>query len=120
MAVGGGGGGGGGGEADGEITTFQPLFVLGKIADTFEVMGLHHFPIDIENTIESCHSDIYRNGSCIFKCGDYTIVVCESKRTKYFASLVPLIINTILSKHHLVIDIVAFIKRVNSYIKIRY
>lgn len=107
----GGGGGGGGGEADGEITTFQPLFVLGKIADTFEVMGLHHFPIDIENTIESCHSDIYRNGSCIFKCGDYTIVVCESKRTKYFASLVPLIINTILSKHHLVIDIVAFIKK---------
>ena len=95
-------------------------FCFGKIADTFEVMGLHHFPIDIENTIESCHSDIYRNGSCIFKCGDYTIVVCESKRTKYFASLVPLIINTILSKHHLVIDIVAFIKRVNSYIKIRY
>lgn len=94
-----------------EVTTFQPLFVLGKIADTFEVMGLHHFPIDIENTIESCHSDIYKNGSCIFKCSDYTIIVCESKRTKYFSSLVPLIVNTILSKHHVVIDIVAFIKK---------
>ena len=101
-------------ESDNEISTFQPLFVLGKIADTFEVMGLHHFPIDIENTIESCHSDIYKNGSCVFKCSDYTIVVCESKRTKYYASLVPLIVNTILSKHHVVIDIVAFIKRVNS------
>ena len=98
-------------ESDNEISTFQPLFVLGKIADTFEVMGLHHFPIDIENTIESCHSDIYKNGSCVFKCSDYTIVVCESKRTKYYASLVPLIVNTILSKHHVVIDIVAFIKR---------
>ncbi|RCK55493.1 Uncharacterized protein C56F8.02 [Candida viswanathii] len=98
-------------DSDNEISTFQPLFVLGKIADTFEVMGLHHFPIDIENTIESCHSDIYKNGSCVFKCSDYTIVVCESKRTKYFASLVPLIVNTILSKHHVVIDIVAFIKK---------
>ncbi|EMG48062.1 SPAC56F8.02 Uncharacterized protein C56F8.02 [Candida maltosa Xu316] len=96
---------------DDEISTFQPLFVLGKIADTFEVMGLHHFPIDIENTIESCHSDIYKNGSCVFKCSDYTIVVCESRNTKYYASLVPLIVNTVLSKHHVVIDIVAFIKK---------
>lgn len=94
-----------------DTTTFQPLFVLGKIADTFEVMGLHHFPIDIENTIESCHVDIYKNGSCIFKCADYTIVVCESKRSRDFASLVPLIVNTVLSKHHLIVDIVAFIKK---------
>lgn len=94
-----------------EISSFQPLFVLGKIADTFEVMGLHHFPIDIENTIEFCHADIYKNGSCVFRCADYTIVVCESKRTRYFASLVPLIINTVFSKHHLIIDIVAFIKK---------
>ncbi|RLV96660.1 hypothetical protein JA1_000222 [Spathaspora sp. JA1] len=93
------------------ITSFQPLFVLGKIADTFEVMGLHHFPIDIENTIESCHQDIYNNGSCVFKCLDYTIVVCESKRTKYYSSLVPLIVNTVFSKHHIIIDIVAFIRK---------
>lgn len=92
-------------------STFQPLFVLGKIADTFEVMGLHHFPIDIENTIESCHSDIFKNGSCVFKCSDYTIVVCESRRPRFLSSLVPLIVNTILSKHHIVIDIVAFIKK---------
>lgn len=94
-----------------DTTSFQPLFVLGKIADTFEVMGLHHFPIDIENTIESCHVDIYKNGSCIFKCADYTIVVCESKRSRNFASLVPIIVNTVLSKHHLIVDIVAFIKK---------
>ncbi|KAI3403102.2 hypothetical protein KGF56_004162 [Candida oxycetoniae] len=94
-----------------DVSSFQPLFILGKIADTFEVMGLHHFPIDIENTIEYCHADIYKNGSCVFRCADYTVVVCESKRTRYFASLVPLIINTVLSKHHLIIDIVGFIKK---------
>lgn len=92
-------------------TSFQPLFVLGKIADTFEVMGLHHFPIDIENTIESCHVDIFKNGSCIFKCAEYTIVVCESRRTRNFASLVPLIVNTVLSKHHIIVDIVAFMRK---------
>ncbi|CCE78141.1 Piso0_000756 [Millerozyma farinosa CBS 7064] len=93
-----------------EVTSFQPLFVLGKISDTFEVMGLHHFPIDIENTIESCHADLYKNGACIFKVSDYTIVVCEAKRSRNFASLVPLIVNTVLSKHHLIVDIVSFMK----------
>ncbi|KAK6464601.1 hypothetical protein DFJ63DRAFT_317880 [Scheffersomyces coipomensis] len=94
-----------------ESTTFQPLFLLGKIADTFEIMGLHHFPIDVENTIESSHPSINKNGVCIFKCADYTIVVCQTQPVKYYASLVPIIVNTVLSKHHLIVDIVAFIKR---------
>lgn len=98
-------------EAEPEISMFQPLFVLGKISDTFEVLGLHHFPLDIESTIELCHSDIYKNGSCIFKCSDYTIVVCESRRTKSLLALVPLVVNTVFSKHHLTVDIVAFIKK---------
>lgn len=93
------------------MTSFQPLFVLGKISDTFEVMGLHHFPMDIESTIESCHLDMYKNGSCIFKCSDFTIVVCESKRTRNLSALVPLIVNTVFSKHHIIVDIVAFIKK---------
>lgn len=97
--------------SENEVTSFQPLFVLGKVSETFETLGLHHFPIDIENTIESCHADIYKNGSCVFKCADYTVVVCESKRKRNFSSLVPLIVNTVFSKHHLVVDIVAFMKK---------
>lgn len=94
-----------------ELTTFQPLFVLGKISDTFEVMGLHHFPMDIELTIESCHPDMYRNGSCLFRCSDYTVVVCEAKRSRNLSALVPMIVNTVFSKHHIIVDIVAFIKK---------
>lgn len=93
------------------VSTFQPLFVLGKISDTFELMGLHHFPMDIESTIELCHPDIYKNGSCIFKCSDYVIVVCEATRSRNLPSLVPSITNTVFSKHHIFVDIVAFIKR---------
>lgn len=96
---------------DGQISTFRPLFVLGKISDTFEVMGLHHFAMDIESTIELCHPDMYKNGLCIFKCSDFTIVVCESKWVRNLAALVPLIVNTVFSKHHLIVDIVAFIKK---------
>ncbi|GEQ69116.1 hypothetical protein JCM33374_g2787 [Metschnikowia sp. JCM 33374] len=98
-------------QANQEVTSFQPLFVLGKISDTFEVMGLHHFPLDIESTIEACHPDIYKNGSCIFKCSDYTIVVCEARRSRSLSALVPMIVNTVFSKHHLIVDIVAFIKK---------
>lgn len=94
-----------------ETATFQPLFVLGKISDTFEVMGLHHFPIDIESTIESCHPEIYNNGSCVFKASDFTIAICEARKMKNLAALVPLIVNTVFSKHHIIIDIVAFIKK---------
>lgn len=74
-------------------------------------MGLHHFPIDIESTIESCHPEIYNNGSCVFKASDFTIAICEARKTKNLAALVPLIVNAVFSKHHIIIDIVAFIKK---------
>ena len=38
-------------------------------------------------------------------------MVCESRRHRHLASLVPLIANTVFSKHHLMVDIVAFMSR---------
>jgi len=40
----------------------QILFVLGAIGETFEVMGLLHFPIDIEASVERCHRNIVPGG----------------------------------------------------------
>jgi acyl-CoA synthetase (AMP-forming)/AMP-acid ligase II len=40
----------------------QILFVLGSIGETFEVMGLLHFPIDIEASVERCHRNIVPGG----------------------------------------------------------
>jgi acyl-CoA synthetase (AMP-forming)/AMP-acid ligase II len=40
----------------------QVLFILGSIGETFEVNGLNHFPMDIENTIERCHRNIVKGG----------------------------------------------------------
>lgn len=94
-----------------ESSDIQPLFVLGRILETFEVMGLHHFVSDIEKTVETCHSNIYRNGTCVFKCGAYTVLVVEPKASSSLSALVPLIVNKVLSRHSLIIDIVAFTKK---------
>ena len=46
----------------GQPVEMQVLFVLGTVGETFEINGLNHFPMDIENTIERCHRNIVRGG----------------------------------------------------------
>jgi acyl-CoA synthetase (AMP-forming)/AMP-acid ligase II len=46
----------------GQPVEMQVLFVLGSIGDTFEVNGLSHFPMDIEQSVEKCHRNIIRGG----------------------------------------------------------
>jgi acyl-CoA synthetase (AMP-forming)/AMP-acid ligase II len=40
----------------------QVLFVLGSIGETFEINGLNHFPMDIENSVERCHRRVVPGG----------------------------------------------------------
>ncbi|ODV96038.1 hypothetical protein PACTADRAFT_49455 [Pachysolen tannophilus NRRL Y-2460] len=96
---------------NGQKADIQPLFVLGKIAETIEVMGLHHFVIDIERSVESCHPDIYKNGSCIFRCSDFTILVVEPKVSTNVSALVPIIVNRVLNRHSLIVDVVVFVQK---------
>ncbi|CDK29063.1 unnamed protein product [Kuraishia capsulata CBS 1993] len=93
---------------DGTVMELQPLFVLGRIADTIEVMGLHYFALDIERAIEKMVHDIHKERVCLFRAGDYTVLIAEPRRTSSLASLVPLIVNTVLGKYGLIIDIVGF------------
>lgn len=46
----------------GQPVDMQLLYVLGGIGETFEIDGLNHFPMDIENTIERCHRNIVPGG----------------------------------------------------------
>lgn len=46
----------------GSLVEMQVLFVLGSIGETFEVNGLSHFPMDIENSVEKCHRNIASGG----------------------------------------------------------
>lgn len=90
---------------------FQPLFVLGPIANTFESMGLMHFAIDVETTIENSHPEVHNGGCCVFKVDGFVIAVIDSTRAKYLSSLVPVIFNKVLSDNFLVLDIVVFLKQ---------
>ncbi|KAI5783630.1 hypothetical protein EDC01DRAFT_718272 [Geopyxis carbonaria] len=93
----------------GEQVEMQILFVLGGIGETFEVNGMTHFPMDIEKSIERCHRKIIPGGSAVFQAGGLVVVLVEVGLKSYLASMVPVIVNTILNEHQLVVDIVAFV-----------
>lgn len=94
---------------NGSTLEIQTLFVLGSIGETFEVLGLSHFPLDIEHSVERCSKMIVRGGSAVFQAGGLIILVVESIQTSFLAALAPIIVSTILNEHQFVIDIVAFV-----------
>ncbi|KAF7593269.1 hypothetical protein BBP40_011726 [Aspergillus hancockii] len=93
----------------GQAVEMQVLFVLGGIGETFEVNGLNHFPMDIENSVERCHRNIVTGGCAVFQAGGLIVVVVEVTRKAYLASLVPVIVNAVLNEHQVVADLVAFV-----------
>ncbi|KAH8432334.1 putative AMP binding domain protein [Aspergillus melleus] len=93
----------------GQPVEMQVLFVLGGIGETFEVNGLNHFPMDIEMSVERCHRNIVAGGCAVFQAGGLIVVVVEVTRKAYLASLVPVIVNSVLNEHQVVADIVAFV-----------
>lgn len=95
--------------ANNQPVEMQILFVLGNIGETFEVNGLNHFPVDIENSIERCHGNITPGGCAVFQAGGMSVVVIEVRQKSWLASMVPVIVNVVLSEHQIIVDIVAFV-----------
>ncbi|KAF2158667.1 hypothetical protein M409DRAFT_30831 [Zasmidium cellare ATCC 36951] len=93
----------------GNLVEMQVLFVLGGIGETFEVNGLQHFPMDVEASVEKCHRALVRGGCAIFQAGSLLVLIAEVRTRAFLASLVPIIVNTVLNEHQLVLDIVAFV-----------
>ncbi|KAF2148438.1 acetyl-CoA synthetase-like protein [Myriangium duriaei CBS 260.36] len=95
----------------GNMVDMQVLFVLGSIGETFEVNGLQHFPVDVEASVERCHRALVPGGCAIFQAGSLLVLIAESRTRAYLASIVPMIVNTVLNEHQLVLDIVAFVSK---------
>ncbi|WPH03509.1 Hypothetical protein R9X50_00638900 [Acrodontium crateriforme] len=93
----------------GNMVEMQVLFVLGGIGETFEVNGLQHFPMDVEASVERCHRAIVNGGCAVFQAGSLLVLIAEVRTRAFLASLVPVIVNTVLNEHQLVLDIVAFV-----------
>ncbi|CAG8635285.1 44235_t:CDS:10 [Gigaspora margarita] len=103
---------------NGALVEFQCLFFLGPIAETFEVNGLMHFPVDIELTVERCHSLSYPglippNGCVVFQANDDTVCTVEVRSVEGILNLVPCIISSILDEHQFIIDVIVFISNGN-------
>jgi len=49
--------------------------------------------------------------SAIFQAGSLLVLIAESRTRSYLASIVPVIVNTVLNEHQLVLDIVAFVSK---------
>lgn len=49
--------------------------------------------------------------SAIFQAGSLLVLIAESRTRAYLASIVPVIVNTVLNEHQLVLDIVAFVQK---------
>ena len=95
----------------GALVEMQVLFVLGSIGETFEVNGLSHFPMDIENSVEKCHRNIVTTGCAVFQAGGLVVILVEVARKNFLASIVPVIVNAVLNAHQLVPDLVAFVAK---------
>ncbi|KUI54419.1 hypothetical protein VP1G_01765 [Cytospora mali] len=89
----------------------QVLFVLGSIGETFEINGLSHFPMDIESSVEKSHRNILPGGCAVFQAGGLVVVIVEVGRKAYLASIVPVIVDSILNEHQIIVDIVAFVQK---------
>jgi hypothetical protein len=53
--------------------------------------------------------DVLIHASAIFQAGSLIVLVAEVRTRAFLASLVPVIVNTVLNEHQLVLDIVAFV-----------
>ncbi|KAH3668534.1 hypothetical protein OGAPHI_002288 [Ogataea philodendri] len=99
---------------NGNIIEVQLLFVLGKIEETFEVLGMQYFAQDIETSVNDLVNSLSSSSSnlsirsCVFKAGNYIVLVLEAGRSPNLSALVPLIVNKILNQFGLIIDIVSF------------
>ncbi|EMR10550.1 hypothetical protein PNEG_01256 [Pneumocystis murina B123] len=98
---------------EGLLIEMQSLFILGSIGDTFEVNGLLHFPIDIESSVEKSHNNILPGGSAVFQTGSSIIILIEVKHKSNLPSIVPVVVNTVLNKHQIIIDTVVFTAKGN-------
>ncbi|ORX55790.1 acetyl-CoA synthetase-like protein [Hesseltinella vesiculosa] len=91
----------------------QCLYVLGPKSDVLERNGLMHFPVDVEATIERCHSSIPANGSIVIQVNGEIIAIVAVKAKDQAVAVTPLIVSAVLENHAFLIDTVAIVLQAN-------
>ncbi|XP_059476315.1 disco-interacting protein 2 isoform X3 [Neocloeon triangulifer] len=84
------------------------VFVVGALDETIMLRGMRYHPIDIENSVLRCHKKIAE--CAVFTWTNLLVVVAELDGNESEAlDLVPLVTNTVLEEHHLVVGVVVVV-----------
>ncbi|XP_049952324.1 disco-interacting protein 2 isoform X2 [Schistocerca serialis cubense] len=84
------------------------VFVVGALDETIMLRGMRYHPIDIENSVMRCHKKIAE--CAVFTWTNLLVVVVELDGNENEAlDLVPLVTNTVLEEHHLVVGVVVVV-----------
>ncbi|KAK9881592.1 hypothetical protein WA026_016462 [Henosepilachna vigintioctopunctata] len=84
------------------------VFVVGALDETIMLRGMRYHPIDIENSILRCHKKIAE--CAVFTWTNLLVVVVELDGNESEAlDLVPLVTNTVLEEHHLIVGVVVVV-----------
>ncbi|XP_069689655.1 disco-interacting protein 2 homolog C isoform X4 [Periplaneta americana] len=92
--------------ASGEL--HDAVFVVGALDETVMLRGMRYHPIDIENSVMRCHKKIAE--CAVFTWTNLLVVVVELDGNENEAlDLVPLVTNTVLEEHHLIVGVVVVV-----------
>ncbi|KAL5290225.1 DIP2 family protein [Megaselia abdita] len=84
------------------------VYVVGALDELITLRGMNFHPIDIENSVMRCHKKIAE--SAVFTWTNLLVVVVELDGNESEAlDLVPLVTNTVLEEHQLIVGVVVVV-----------
>lgn len=94
----------------GDLVRLNLLYVLGRINETIELLGLTHFVSDLERTVFLAHSAI--TNCIISKAGGLLVclVKCKPKCSELYANIAALIVSELLNRNGVILDLCTFVK----------
>uniref|UniRef100_A0A1B0G3J4 DMAP1-binding domain-containing protein n=1 Tax=Glossina morsitans morsitans TaxID=37546 RepID=A0A1B0G3J4_GLOMM len=84
------------------------VYVVGALDEVISLRGMNYHPIDIENSVMRCHKKIAE--CAVFTWTNLLVVVVELDGNESEAlDLVPLVTNTVLEEHQLIVGVVVVV-----------
>lgn len=95
---------------NGDLVRLNLLYVLGRINETIELLGLTHFVGDLERTVRSAHTAI--TNCIISKSGGLLIclIKCRPNTSELYANITALVTSELLNKNGVIPDLCTFMK----------
>ncbi|CAB4254233.1 similar to Saccharomyces cerevisiae YOR093C Putative protein of unknown function [Maudiozyma barnettii] len=96
--------------SNGDLVRLNLLYVLGRINETIELLGLTHFVSDLERTVYAAHNNI--KNCIISKAGGLLVCLirCRPKCSELYANIAALVVSELLNRNGVIVDLCTFVK----------